>query len=273
MRLGRRRDRGRRERHAARARSRSATCAATSTCTAPGATAPTRSSDDRRAAARGYAYHSISDHSLGRGDMGTRVPALARAARPHAGARRRTASGRCARARSTSAPTARSIFDDEVLAELDIVIASVHDALRIGRDEMTARIMRACENPYVNDHRSPDRPQRRCVPGYEFDYDASSRRRRAPARRSRSTGSRSGSICRAPSRGAPAQFGVTFALDSDAHAAEQLANVAVLRRVKRGARGSRRRGAQRTAARRRTGVRRREASARPGLIRAARTFR
>lgn len=38
-------------------------------------------------------------------------------------------------------------LDDEVLAQMDVVIASVHTRLEQSRDEMTARILRAVENP------------------------------------------------------------------------------------------------------------------------------
>lgn len=38
---------------------------------------------------------------------------------------------------------------DHVLAQMDIVIASVHTLLQMPREEMTARILRAIENPYV----------------------------------------------------------------------------------------------------------------------------
>lgn len=38
---------------------------------------------------------------------------------------------------------------DEVLAQLDVVIASVHTRFEQSRDEMTARVLRAIENPYV----------------------------------------------------------------------------------------------------------------------------
>jgi DNA polymerase (family 10) len=38
---------------------------------------------------------------------------------------------------------------DEVLAEMDVVIASVHTLLNQPREEMTARVLRAIENPYV----------------------------------------------------------------------------------------------------------------------------
>ena len=38
-------------------------------------------------------------------------------------------------------------LDDEVLAQMDVVIASVHTRFEQSRDEMTARILRAIENP------------------------------------------------------------------------------------------------------------------------------
>jgi DNA polymerase (family X) len=40
-------------------------------------------------------------------------------------------------------------LDDEVLAQMDVVIASVHTRLEQGREEMTARVLRALENPYT----------------------------------------------------------------------------------------------------------------------------
>ncbi|MGO9340475.1 MAG: DNA polymerase/3'-5' exonuclease PolX [Terracidiphilus sp.] len=40
-------------------------------------------------------------------------------------------------------------LDDEVLAQMEIVIASVHTHFAQSREEMTARILRAIENPYV----------------------------------------------------------------------------------------------------------------------------
>lgn len=39
---------------------------------------------------------------------------------------------------------------DEALAELDVVIASVHSGLRQPREEITARVVRAMQNPYVD---------------------------------------------------------------------------------------------------------------------------
>ncbi len=40
-------------------------------------------------------------------------------------------------------------LDEETLAQLDIVIASVHSGFSQSADEVTARVLRACENPYV----------------------------------------------------------------------------------------------------------------------------
>jgi len=40
-------------------------------------------------------------------------------------------------------------LDDEVLAQMDVVIASVHSHFAQPREEMTARVIRAIENPYV----------------------------------------------------------------------------------------------------------------------------
>jgi len=40
-------------------------------------------------------------------------------------------------------------LDNEVLAQMDVVVASVHGRLEQPREEMTARVLRAIENPYV----------------------------------------------------------------------------------------------------------------------------
>ena len=41
-------------------------------------------------------------------------------------------------------------FPDEILAQLDIVVASVHSHFNLTEAEMTKRIVRAIENPFVN---------------------------------------------------------------------------------------------------------------------------
>jgi DNA polymerase (family 10) len=63
-------------------------------------------------------------------------------------------------------------YDDELLAQLDWVVASVHTSFRIGREQMTARILRAIEHPLVDvlGHPSGRKIERR--PPYEFDVEA-----------------------------------------------------------------------------------------------------
>jgi DNA polymerase (family 10) len=41
-------------------------------------------------------------------------------------------------------------YDDELLAELDWVVGSVHTAFQMGQDEMTARMVAATEHPYID---------------------------------------------------------------------------------------------------------------------------
>ncbi len=63
-------------------------------------------------------------------------------------------------------------YDDELLASLDWVIASVHSSFRMGADAMTARIVRAIEHPLVDaiGHLSGRKIERR--PPYAFDAPA-----------------------------------------------------------------------------------------------------
>ncbi len=63
-------------------------------------------------------------------------------------------------------------YPDELLAELDWVIASVHTSFRMPRAEMTDRIVRAIEHPWVDciGHLSGRKIELRAP--YEFDFDA-----------------------------------------------------------------------------------------------------
>ena len=117
-------------------------------------------------------------------------------------------------------------YDDAVLAELDIVVASVHASHNQSRDEMTARLIRACENPYVTIIGHPTgRNVETGFPGYEFDYDAVF----AAAARTGTALEIDGQPTRLDLPSALArrarEFGVTFTCDSDAHGSAQLAHV------------------------------------------------
>ncbi len=173
----------------------------------------------------GYAYHSISDHSAGRGDWGL-DPAELRAQR----ARVREI-GEQHGVRTLCSAEVDLLADGSldypgpVLAELDIVIASVHTALNLSREQMTQRLLRACESPYVDIIGHPTGRQVGAFPGYEFDYDAvfAAAARTGTALEIDGQPNRldlpSGLARRA------ASFGCTFALDSDAHDVAHLENV------------------------------------------------
>ena len=63
-------------------------------------------------------------------------------------------------------------YDDDVLAELDWVVASVHSSFRMGSDAMTERIVRAIEHPLVDviGHPSGRKIEQRRP--YAFDLEA-----------------------------------------------------------------------------------------------------
>jgi DNA polymerase (family 10) len=178
------------------------------------------------AAARGYEYHAISDHSAGRGATFGLDPEKLRAQR--AAVRELSArSGTrtlCA-SEVDILPDGSMDFPDELLAELDFVIGSVHTAVRQTRDEMTARLIRVCENPFVNVIGHPTGQQAGSFAGYEFDYDAVF----AAAARTGTALEIDGQPKRldlpSPLARRARGFGVTFTLDSDAHATEHLENV------------------------------------------------
>jgi DNA polymerase (family X) len=67
-------------------------------------------------------------------------------------------------------------LSDEVLAQMDIVIASVHSLFSQSREEMTARILRAIENPYVRILGHPTGRQLLRREPYDLDLSAILRR-------------------------------------------------------------------------------------------------
>ncbi|MFE0512773.1 DNA polymerase/3'-5' exonuclease PolX [Streptomyces sp. NPDC058964] len=116
-------------------------------------------------------------------------------------------------------------WPEEFLAGFDVCVASVHSHFNQDREAMTRRIVRACENPYVN---IIGHPTTRLVgkrPGVDADLDevfaACARTGTAlevnahPHR----LDLRDEDILRAR------RYGVKFAVDSDAHATPHLANM------------------------------------------------
>jgi len=61
---------------------------------------------------------------------------------------------------------------DEILAALDVVVAAVHSHFRLTKDEMTARLQRACENEHVDILAHPTGRKIGERPPYDADWDA-----------------------------------------------------------------------------------------------------
>jgi DNA polymerase (family X) len=177
------------------------------------------------AAARGYEYHSISDHSLGRGRGLDPADLRAQRASVQALGERYNIRTLCS-AEVDILPDGSLDYDDALLAELDIVVASVHAGNGQSRDEMTARLIRACENRYVSIIGHPTGRNVETFAGYEFDYDAVF----AAAARTGTALEIDGQPSRLDLPSALArrarEFGVTFACDSDAHGSAQLSQIA-----------------------------------------------
>jgi DNA polymerase (family 10) len=177
------------------------------------------------AAARGYEYHSISDHSLGRGRGLGASDLRAQRESVRALGERYNIHTLCS-AEVDILEDGTLDYEDALLAELDIVVASVHTGINQSRDEMTARLIRACENPYVSIIGHPTGRNVATFAGYEFDYDAVF----AAAARTGTALEIDGQPSRLDLPSSLARrardFGVTFACDSDAHGSAQLRNIA-----------------------------------------------
>jgi DNA polymerase (family 10) len=177
------------------------------------------------AAARGYEYHSISDHSVSRG--GGLTPAELREQWAEVRALGERYNVRTLRSAEVDILADGSLdYEDSLLVELDIVVASVHAGYGQTREEMTARLIRACENPYVSIIGHPTgRNVESSFAGNDFDYDAVF----AAAARTGTALEIDGQPARLDLPSSLArrarEFGVTFACDSDAHGSSQLSNV------------------------------------------------
>jgi DNA polymerase (family 10) len=177
------------------------------------------------AAGRGYEYHSISDHVSGPGRGLDPARLREQRAAVRALGERHNIRTLCSAEVDIRADGTLDC-DDAVLAELDMVVASVHAGHNQSRDEMTRRLIRACENRYVTIIGHPTgRNVETPFAGYEFDYDAVF----AAAARTGTALEIDGQPSRLDLPSALArrarEFGVTFTCDSDAHSAAQLSQV------------------------------------------------
>lgn len=174
------------------------------------------------AAARGYEYHAISDHSPSRGRFGLSIDRMREQRRVIEALREKHSIYTLCSSEVDILPDGSLDYPDELLAELDVVVASVHSAFDQSREEMTARLVRACENPFVTIIGHPTGRRLGEFEAYEFDYDVvfGAAARTGTALEIDGQAPRldlSGTLARHAAR-----FGATFALDSDAHRVERL---------------------------------------------------
>jgi len=104
------------------------------------------------AQARGYEYLTISDHSQSLGMTGGLTPGRLRAQRAEIDeVQAKLGRLRLLQGTEVEIKADGSLdFPDQVLAELDFVVASVHSGLRQDRDAITARVVNAMRNPHVH---------------------------------------------------------------------------------------------------------------------------
>ena len=101
-------------------------------------------------AALGYEYMALTDHSQGLGVANGLTPdRLASQRQVLRGLQDRYDMTILAGSEVDIRSDGRMDFSDDVLAELDVVVASVHNAMSQDRETMTRRIIRAMENPHV----------------------------------------------------------------------------------------------------------------------------
>ena len=130
----------------------------------------------RAARAAGYEYLAVTDHSasFGFGDEVSPTRLREQIARIRELSETDEVDGITLLAGSevNILPDGRLDYDDEHLAELDWVVASVHSSFAMAAPAMTERIVRAISNPLVDviGHLSGRKIERR--PPYEFDFEA-----------------------------------------------------------------------------------------------------
>ncbi|KAF0216189.1 MAG: DNA polymerase [Geobacteraceae bacterium] len=104
------------------------------------------------AKARGYTYFALTDHSRGLGVAhGLTIERLMEQKREITELNRRLTGFTVLHGTEMDIRGDGTLdFPDEVLKELDIVIASIHSGFRQSKEQMTSRIVSAMRNPYVS---------------------------------------------------------------------------------------------------------------------------
>ncbi|MDP2711843.1 MAG: DNA polymerase/3'-5' exonuclease PolX [Solirubrobacteraceae bacterium] len=182
----------------------------------------------RAALAHGYEYIAITDHSAthGFGDHVTPDELMRQIERVADVNERLGGAIRVLAGTETNIlPSGAPDYDDELLAQLDWVIASVHTSFGMPAEEMTKRMVAAIEHPWIDAIGHPTGRKISSRQPYALDVDAVI-----------DAAARSGTMLEinsAPDRRdlndvharAAVEGGVTLLIDSDAHGAERLEHV------------------------------------------------
>ncbi|MER6100232.1 DNA polymerase/3'-5' exonuclease PolX [Streptomyces sp. NPDC001728] len=178
----------------------------------------------KAAAARGYAYYAVTDHAPDL-SMQRMTDEKILAQREHV----RSLDGRHHRMRLLHGtelnigPDGDVDWPDAFLQGFDLCVASVHSHFGLGREAMTRRLVRACENPHVHIIGHPTTRLIGKRPGIDADFDEvfAACARTGTALEINAQPDRldlgDEDIIRAR------RHGVTFAVDTDAHSIPQLA--------------------------------------------------
>jgi DNA polymerase (family 10) len=181
----------------------------------------------RAALERGYEYLAITDHSASHGFGNHVTPEqLARQIElVHEVSERIEGIELLAGSEVNILPDGSLDYDDELLGELDWVIASVHTSFAIGEQQMTERMITAMEHPFVDAIGHPTGRKIEQRPPYALDLDAVF----AAAVRTGTMLEINGNPDRRDlddvHARAAARAGVQIVIDSDAHRVRTLQNI------------------------------------------------
>jgi DNA polymerase (family 10) len=176
---------------------------------------------------RGYAYICITDHTYGLGIANGLTPERLREQRAEIErVNKELAPFRVLQGAEVEVRADGSLdFDDDVLAELDFVIAAVHTSLRQGRERLTERALGAIRNRYVDVLAHPTGRLVGGRAGGDFDMEAIYAEAAATGTTLEIDGDPARLDLRDTHARAAVVAGCTLSIASDAHATTGLGNV------------------------------------------------
>ncbi len=180
----------------------------------------------RAAAERKREFLSISDHSPGRAVAnGLSVERL----REQIGQVKAVADAFGVHLLSSSEVDIRADgsldLNDDVLAGLDVVVASIHSSFRAPKEQQTKRLLHAIENPYVSIIGHPTGTLIEEREGYEFDVDAVFRAAARTGTALEINANPARLDLNADLARRAREMGCTFSIDTDAHHIEDMDNM------------------------------------------------